>query len=131
MSKIIHNMQTSYRRKRYQWQFTIGGLVAALIIFGLLGWYSPFPIYLGWLIAISLISFIYFGWDKMKARNDSDVRIPEVVLHILNLAGGFIGGFVGMQLFRHKTDFSKHYIFPTIIGLAAVLHGVLYWFVLR
>ena len=131
MSKITRNLRSSYRRKRYQWQFTIGGVIAALLLFGLLIWLSPFPVYLNWLVGMSLVSFIYFGWDKWKAWADHEVRIPEIVLHILNVLGGFVGGFAGMQLFRHKTNFSEHFIFPVVIVISALLHGVLYWFVLR
>ena len=122
-------MQRSYRSKKYQWQFTLGALIPSLLLTLVLWFILPsLPIYLSWTAILSLITFIYFGWDKYKARNDADVRIPEIVLHILSLLGGFIGGFVGMQFFRHKTNFSENWIFPLVMGIALVLHAALLWF---
>ena len=128
MSKVISNFQKNYRRKKYQWQFIGAALLAAALLFAALLYATPFPPYLSWLIAISLVAFIYFGWDKSKARAHSDVRIPEIVLHLLSLLGGFLGGFLGMQFFRHKTDLSKHYIFPAIMVLSLIIHAAIFWY---
>ena len=128
MSKIVSNFQKNYRRKKYQWQFVGGALLTAALLFITLIYTTPFPPYLSWLLAISLVTFAYFGWDKRKAQTGSDIRIPEIVLHLLNLFGGFLGGFLGMQLFRHKTDLSKNYIFPAIILLALIIHIAIFWY---
>lgn len=71
-------------------------------------------IYIG---LISLAAFILFGIDKQKAKKHK-WRIPEKTLLSMCLIGGFIGGFLGMQTFRHKT---KHWYFYTVIVLSAVL----------
>jgi uncharacterized membrane protein YsdA (DUF1294 family) len=55
-----------------------------------------------WLVAINLIAFGYYGYDKARARAGRR-RVPEVILHALVLLGGTLGGYAGMQLFRHKT----------------------------
>lgn len=71
-------------------------------------------IYIG---LISLASFILFGIDKQKAKKHK-WRIPEKTLLGMCLIGGFMGGFLGMQTFRHKT---KHWYFYAVIVLSAVL----------
>ena len=56
-----------------------------------------------WIFGISLASFFTYGYDKaMAGRNVT--RVPEVVLHLLTLLGGTFGSFLGMQIFRHKTQ---------------------------
>jgi uncharacterized membrane protein YsdA (DUF1294 family) len=55
-----------------------------------------------WLLAINLITPLYYGYDKLQAKRQGR-RIPEKVLHGLALAGGSLGAFAGMTLFRHKT----------------------------
>ena len=68
-----------------------------------------------YLSAMSLLTFILFGADKHKARAHK-WRIPEKTLLGLSLLGGFAGGFLGMEFFRHKT---KHWYFK--YGLPAIL----------
>jgi len=58
---------------------------------------------------------LYF-FDKLAA-NDDQRRTPELIL-FLATALGLIGGFVGMQLFRHKT---KKPAFLGIVGLIALI----------
>jgi uncharacterized membrane protein YsdA (DUF1294 family) len=55
-----------------------------------------------WLVAINVVAFGYYGFDKGRARS-SGARVPEVVLHGLSAVGGSVGAFVAMQTFRHKT----------------------------
>ena len=77
-----------------------------------------------YLSAMSLLTFILFGADKHKARAHK-WRIPEKTLLGLSLLGGFAGGFLGMEFFRHKT---KHWYFKygfpiiTIIEFIAVVY---------
>ena len=64
-----------------------------------------------YLSAMSLLTFILFGADKHKARAHK-WRIPEKTLLGLSLLGGFAGGFLGMEFFRHKT---KHWYFYMVM----------------
>lgn len=54
------------------------------------------------LIIINIITFFVYGLDKLKAVNHW-WRIPEWVLLGLAVAGGSIGAYLGMMVFRHKT----------------------------
>ena len=77
---------------------------------------------------MSLLTFILFGADKHKARAHK-WRIPEKTLLGLSLLGGFAGGFLGMEFFRHKT---KHWYFQ--FGMPAILiaqAALAVWLLLR
>jgi len=47
--------------------------------------------------------------------------VPEVVLHGLGLAGGFIGGWLGVLVLRHK---SQKQVFYLSLAFATLLHGI-------
>ena len=78
-------------------------------------------------LIINLAAFIFYGADKRKAVR-GDWRIPEKTLLLLALAGGGIGAFLGMQIFRHKT---KHLQFVILVPACVILHLVLWLFILR
>ena len=73
-----------------------------LVLTVIIWWYLSFDFVLSWLIAITLVAFFTFGYDKSIAGSDRS-RVPEKVLLALTFAGGTIGTFVGRALFRHKT----------------------------
>lgn len=54
-----------------------------------------------YLIGINAAAFLLFGYDKAIAGTDKD-RIPERILHISSLAGGWFGSMAAMMVFRHK-----------------------------
>lgn len=70
-----------------------------------------------YLSAMSLLTFILFGADKHKARAHK-WRIPEKTLLGLSLLGGFAGGFLGTEFFRHKT---KHWYFYMVMIISLAL----------
>src|SRR5262245_20636323 len=61
-------------------------------------WY----VLLCYLPAVNVVAFGYYGYDKARARS-ARTRVPEVVLHGLGFAGGSLGAYLGMRVFRHKT----------------------------
>ena len=52
---------------------------------------------------ISLVTFAAFGLDKRAAKKDAE-RTPVLTLLGLSLAGGALGGLIGMRVFHHKTQ---------------------------
>ena len=79
----------------------------ALIIYGLL--------------ALNLITFITYGIDKRKAKK-SRWRISESSLLLLALCGGSVGAWLGLKVWRHKTQHKKFYIgIPVIMVAQATL----------
>ncbi len=68
--------------------------------------------------ALNLLLFIFMAYDKHCAKADKR-RLPEKRLLLLGLAGGMVGGLLGMKAFNHKTR--KSY-FSIIYILSIVLH---------
>lgn len=74
-----------------------------------------------YLLAFNLVEFILMGIDKSKARRGA-WRIPESTLFLFSIVGGSIGGIIGMQVFRHKTQKPAFYIgFPIILVVQILL----------
>lgn len=72
-------------------------------------------------IVINIITFLVFGYDKWQAKNNKR-RISEFHLLLLTAIGGTIGGLLGMNFFKHKTNkFSFILSFYTIVILQIVL----------
>jgi uncharacterized membrane protein YsdA (DUF1294 family) len=76
-------------------------------------------IYLIWLGIASIITFIIYGIDKVLAKTNG-YRIPELVLHLLTLSGGFPGGWLGRVIFRHKTQKS---FFTFVLVISTAIHS--------
>ena len=76
----------------------------------------------------SAITLFAFGYDKWKSGR-SGQRVSEKTLLILSGIGGWIGGLVGMTLFRHKTakwTFKLKFALVAI-PFAAELFAWLHW----
>ena len=88
---------------------------------------AHWPVAALWLLFASAIDFALMGVDKWKARRDA-WRIPERVLWAFALLGGALGGTLGMQVFRHKT---QHWYFRLGFPALTVLDlAFLAWVVL-
>jgi uncharacterized membrane protein YsdA (DUF1294 family) len=61
------------------------------------------------------------GIDKNRAKR-GEWRIKEATLWWLAIAGGSLGGFIGMRVYRHKT---KHASFKVGFPIVTILHGLL------
>ena len=55
------------------------------------------------IIAMNLVTFILFAWDKFLSGRKGR-RVPESTLLVLSLLFGAFGAFMSMYLFRHKTQ---------------------------
>lgn len=81
-----------------------------------------------WLVAVNIVAFAYFGFDKAQARNPGGARVPETTLHAFSLAGGSPGAFLAMRLFRHKTMKGRFRIlFWCIVVLQTALTAWVIW----
>lgn len=69
------------------------------------------------LLFMNILSFSLFGLDKWKAIHHH-WRISERNLLLSALTGGFIGAFLAMHIFHHKT---KHRKFTWGIPAIAIL----------
>ena len=74
-----------------------------------------------YLLAINIIAFIIYGFDKYKAKKHK-WRIPETSLLLTAVIGGSIGAWIGMRLWHHKTIHKKFkYGIPFILTLQLIL----------
>jgi len=78
-------------------------------------------IVLTYIIAINLLTFGLFSWDKWLAQHRR-WRIRERSLLLLSLLGGAVGGIISMHFLRHKT---RHLIFRWGLPLMAIAQGLL------
>jgi len=100
----------------------LGGL-GILALFGAV----PLVLVLGYLL-MSLVAFATYAADKAQAGLGKG-RVPERVLHLIELAGGWPGALVAQRQFRHKTRKAR---FQLVFWLIVVAHvAVVGWYVTR
>ena len=77
-------------------------------------------ILIGTFFLLNLITFIIYGIDKFKAKK-AKWRISEATLILLAVIGGSIGAWLGLQVWRHKTQHKKFFIgIPMILTLQVI-----------
>lgn len=75
----------------------------------------------GYLVFINLFTFTIFAFDKRQAKKHR-FRVPVAVLMLLSIIGGALGGYISMQVFRHKTNNPQFYYgLPAIIVIYVAL----------
>ena len=96
----------------------VAAAVLALIINALL---PALGLAWSWIFGVSIASFFTYGYDKSIAGRGV-TRVPELVLHALTAVGGTFGSFLGMQLFRHKTQkTSFRLVFWIIVAIQIIV----------
>jgi uncharacterized membrane protein YsdA (DUF1294 family) len=108
-------------RRSPQLSFTLVAIALVAVLGILLALLTDWPAFVIWLVAISIITFLMYGYDKSQAQRDG-WRVPENVLHGLALAGGFLGGWLGRAVFHHKT---RKPIFTVVLAISTVIYLVL------
>ena len=79
------------------------------------------------LLAVNILAFAMFGWDKRQARRGG-WRVRESTLLLVALLGGTPGAFTGRALFRHKTR--KQPFFAAlycVVGMQVLGLAFAYW----
>lgn len=94
-------------------------LLSILPLFGsinfVLSVYNPIPLIL--YPIMSLLTFWLYAEDKLRAKQER-WRISEQTLHLCELLGGWLGGFVAQRTLRHKNiKGSYQFVFWTIVAL--------------
>ena len=79
-----------------------------------------------YLLIINLVAFVCYGVDKLMAKRNTP-RISELALLLLALAGGSVGAWLGMQVWRHKT---KHAKFRWGVPMILLLQVAIYLWVI-
>ena len=84
-------------------RFGLLALFATLLIaFGLMLLFPAWDRFFNYLIAINVVTFAIFGYDKLIAPTQA-TRVPEAILLALTALGGCVGGIIARPVFRHKT----------------------------
>lgn len=79
---------------------------------------------LGVYSTLSLAVFALYALDKFAARR-GDWRVPENLLHLMALLGGWPGAWMGQLKFRHKT---RKRGFRLVFFLTVILNlGLIGW----
>ena len=81
----------------------------------------PGSFYVKWVVASSITTLVFYVYDKSQSRRHGP-RVPELVLHAMALLGGFLGGWLGMFVFRHKV---RKPAFWAVLAGSTVLHAAL------
>ena len=101
-------------------------LVVLLITYLQLLLFPTWDVVFAWLIAINVVTFVAFGYDKAVAPKGA-TRVPEVILLALTLLGGSVGAVIARPLFRHKTQkVSFRLIFWPCVIVSIALVAVYY-----
>ena len=76
-------------------------------------------------VCVNVLTFLVYGIDKWKARQDK-WRISEATLLLFAVIGGSIGAWLGMRVWRHKTMHKKFkYGIPAILMIHIIIIGYL------
>jgi uncharacterized membrane protein YsdA (DUF1294 family) len=62
-----------------------------------------------YLMAMTFTTMIIYFYDKSKAVTGLGMRVPELVLHILEAFGGSVGAILSQNLFNHKKRKTSFY----------------------
>jgi uncharacterized membrane protein YsdA (DUF1294 family) len=102
--------------------YLVPGVIAAML--GLLIWQIiNINLLLSWLIAINLVTFLVYAYDKAQAKRKA-WRVSERELLVLALIGGSLGALSGMYIFRHKTakrSFQVRLLIILLVQIALIL----------
>lgn len=109
--------------------FIVFGLIAVtLFVWLYTSLYSPAqPVSpAAWLLSISFVTLFYYWLDKRLAKAEGlHIRIPEAILNLLAMAGGFPGAWIGRILFDHKTNTREHRWMFIVLVLTTVIYCIL------
>ena len=72
-----------------------------------------------YLVVVNAVAFCMYGIDKRKAIKKR-WRIPEATLLGIAFVGGSAGAWVGMRMFRHKTQHLKFMILVPVFFVLQV-----------
>lgn len=94
------------------------GVLALLAVMNKLEW-----LIVGWYVVIGVVTYLIYAKDKAAAQNGA-WRTPESTLHLLSIAGGWVGAMVAQTYLRHKSqkaEFRLMYYLTVVINMAGLL----------
>ena len=114
----LHKRGTMQRFDPWTMFLVVAALAVAALSFVL--WWTGLAGAHAYLSAASAVTLAFYGYDKRRAVAGG-TRIPELILHVLALAGGSPGALLGQVLFRHKTrKVSFKIVFMLIVAVQLI-----------
>lgn len=108
-------------------RYALLGLVTSLVLFLLLNFQTSWWGYWNWLLAAGIVTFVMYGFDKTQAKRDGG-RIPNAILHMMALIGGFVGALFGRIVFNHKSNVRSNPLFLVTLILGFLISAaIMYW----
>lgn len=83
-----------------------------------------------YLTCINIITFTLYSIDKWKAKRNK-WRISEAKLLLLAFAGGSLGAYMAMRMFRHKTQHKKFTILVPLFLIAWISSCLMVFFMMH
>lgn len=114
---------------RYWLGYSLAAAAMAAAVFALAGRLTDWPFYGRWLTALSAATFVIYGTDKLASKAGWR-RAPELILHALAALGGCAGGWAGMFLFHHKSNYQKHRDIWLVLVASTLGHAALAYLLL-
>jgi uncharacterized membrane protein YsdA (DUF1294 family) len=81
-----------------------------------------------YLVAINVVTFGAYAWDKRQSRRSGARRVRERTLWILCFAGGVLGAWLAFFGLRHKTRHDSFWMAQ--IAASVIWAAILLWFLL-
>jgi len=107
------------------WLYAIVLLGCVVLTYAFVFPATEWPTYIVWLISCSLGTFVIYALDKGAAIVGL-LRAPELLLHLAALAGGFVGGWLGMLVWHHKV---RKQMFYVVLSAATLVHTAIIYYV--
>ncbi|WP_160063062.1 DUF1294 domain-containing protein [Psychromonas sp. L1A2] len=101
--------------------------IAFIFYYQSIQWLPVWTLYL--LVITNLLSFIFYGMDKLAAIKCWQ-RTPEKHFYCLALLSGWPASILGQIVFNHKTtkvSFRRWFYFMSLINLTTVVGYLSYW----
>ncbi|WP_131668279.1 DUF1294 domain-containing protein [Psychrobacter pygoscelis] len=106
------------QKKRLFLGIAFYGVLVLLAVMHKLNW-----LVVAWYVLIGIVTFLLYAKDKRAAQNN-EWRTPESTLHLLSIAGGWVGAMVAQTYLRHKSkksEFRMIYYLTVVINMAGLL----------
>jgi uncharacterized membrane protein YsdA (DUF1294 family) len=107
----------------YHIAFGLVAVALTAVLVALMVERTDWNLYGVWIIALTVTTLALYIFDKLASQVRNAPRVPEVLLHVLSLLGGFMGGWIGVAVIGHKRNFSRHPAFVPILVVSTLLHA--------
>lgn len=112
----------------FRWLLLSAVIVGAFLAAPLWYAYGRWKLVLWFAAGVNAATVLLYLYDKDAARDERRQRVPELVLHVLALAGGSPAALLAQRTFRHKTrkaSFRNVYWLIVAGHLALAVRGAL------